>query len=622
MEEGAAPALPPPILASSPGLRAWRPAFLGPLLLLLVVVVYHAQLDAPLTSDARFLTVRNTDVVEATGIARVWTGDYFQGAITPEPYRSGYYRPVTNALFWLEYRWAGDSALFYNLMEMLLHGVNALLIALLVSSFWGDRRVGALAGLIFAVHPVHAFAAAEPAARADVLFATFYLLALLVFDRALARPRGDRPPVALLGTVGVLYLLSVLSKEMGITLPAALALLVALRHAQGKVQLKRLLWTLPAWALAAPYLIWRFVFLELEPSRMGYLEVHAPGSLLLAGLKTIPVHLSRIVVPLGPTYPELNPELLVFVSGWATDPLTYAALAVLGALVMGALLWRRQPQVAFCCAFFLVSLSPLLKVDNIGGTLDTDVILAQERWIYLPALAIVALLARGAFALAERARAMTGPRSTWVSFAALTGVAVLLSGAAAQHAGRHTDPYSLLKSLYLIPEHRLGRMQRANRLMLYANLVALPMGDGDDAEARARAAIELVPDSPLVAVSVSRVMAARDRWEEVRRLVGPWLSPSPEGMRAMHETNFRVYDDLNRVSHEIPILLARAEVHLGRPAVAARLLCEAMLRGGAESAAASVWSEIWQPMVAQAPPLPEAAEDGGGCARWTQGLEA
>ena len=600
----------------------WRTVWLAPALLLLVVVVYGGRLDAPLTSDARFLTVRNGHVLDPAGIARVWTGDYFEGAMTPDAYRSGYYRPVTNALFWLEYRWAGERAAFYNTLQVLLHGANAFLVALLVGALWGDRRVGVLAAVLFAVHPVNAFAAAEPAARADVLFATFYLLALLAFDRALLRPKGRAPPVGELVLVVLLYLLSLLSKEMGITLPGALALLVALRHAQGRVPLRRLLWVVPAGLAGLAYLTWRFVVLDLGTSSMGYLEVHSRWSLMLAALKTVPIHLSRLLVPLGADYPELNPELVSFVDGSASDPLVYGTLLVTTALVVGGLSWRRHPQLAFCCAFFLVSLSPLLRVDEIGGTLDTNVVLAQERWIYLPALAILALVSRGLILLAERARAAFGRPGLAASLAVVGSLVLALGWSATQHAGRHTDPYALLRRLYLIPEERLDRMQRANRLMLYANLVALPMGDEEDAEARARAALELVPDSPLVAASVSRVLAAKGEWDEVRRVAAPWLTPTPAGMAEMSRSNFRVYDDLNRAGPEIAFLLARAEAHLGRPVLAARLLCEGVLRGGMDPSAESIWGEIWEAQPAPAPPLPAAPEDLSGCARWTRDLEA
>jgi hypothetical protein len=555
------------------------------------LATYQHRLSAPLTSDARFLAYENAHVLAPDGIQRFWAEDYFAGAISAVPYRSGYYRPVVNSLFWMEYRWAGRRDFFYNLSEILLHGLNAFLVAVLVGAVTRDRPVGAVAGLLFVLHPVHAFVANEPAARADALFATFYLGALILFQRALERP-PERPPGMLLLVVAGLGLLSVLSKEMGITLPAVLCLLVLLAHIRDRLPLERMIWTAPAWAAAAGYLLWRFGVLDVGTTSMGYGEGQSWLGLMLATLKTIPIHLSRIILPLWPTYPELNPALVSYVSRPFTDPLTYATIAIVGALVVGALSWRRYPMVAFWVAFFLVTLSPLLKIDDIGGTLDTDVILAQERWVYLPSVAALALIGQGAIVLAGMIRANAPPRQRLVAVGAAAVMLVTLGYVSAQHAGRHEDPFALLRRLYLIPDERLGRMQHANRLMLYANLVAVPMRDLADAESRVREAAQLVPDSPLVALNFARVIAERGKWDEVLSILSPWLAPSSAQMDAHSRTNFRVYDDLNRTSPEIPLMLARAQGHLGQGEAALSLLCEAERRGVPADRLAATRQEI------------------------------
>ena len=618
-----APQFSGPVAASGPApFGEWPPwlrlaqgggrlPLLALLLLALATAAYQPRLPAPLTSDARFLAYRNARVLDPGGLGRVWTEDYFAGAMTPVPYRSGYYRPVTNSLFWLEYRWAGERDAAYNLLQVLLHALNAFLLALLVSALTRDRGVGALTGVLFVVHPAHAFAASEPAARADVLFVTFYLLGALAFERALARREGGAP-VFLLASVVLLYLLSVLSKEMGITLPAVLSALVLLHHYRDGVPLTRLAWTVPVWVAAGGYVLWRFVLLDLETASMGYTAVHGRAVLVLAALKTLPIHLSRLLLPLGPSYPELNPRLIATVSRPAADPLSYIAVGVVGALVAGALLWRRSPLLAFWCAFFLVSVSPLLDVDSIGGTLDTDVVLAQERWIYLPSVAVLAVLAQGAFRLLRSA----SPVRQRVLAGACVAVVGGLGISARVHAGRHDDPFAQLRSLYLLPEERLDRMQRANRLMLYANLVALPMGDAVEAEARARGANQLVPDSPLVALNFASVLAARGKWEEAADALRPWFAPTPERLRALHATNFRVYDDVNRVSADVAVLLARAEAHGGRPGAAASTLCEAARRGGERFRVEAAWSELWSMRGRAAPALPSTPPESGGCEGW------
>ena len=561
-------------LHAIPGARS---AALAATLVLASFVTYHGALRQPLDSDARFLTYQNAYTVAPDGLARIWTSDFFQGAITHGvPYLSGYYRPVTNAVFWLEYRLAGRRAWPYHATQLLLHALTAFLLSLLVRRLAGGWWPGALAALVFALHPVNAFAASQPAARADVLFATFYLLALLVFDAAVTAPRGARA-AGRIALTALLFLCAVLSKEMGITLPAALCLLVLYRHAQGAVPWRRMAWTIPVWLVGGAYLAWRFAFLHLSVSMptVGYGAAYSPPVLVAGALKSLLIHLARIVVPLGPSYPELNPTLVNYALSPWSDPLAYGAAAVAALLLVFAFSWRRHRALALWSGLFLVTFSPLVRVDNIAGTLALNVFLTQERWIYLPGAAAIAALSVGAVTLAGRVR---GRRRTLALAAAAGAVLLSLGYAASLHAGRHADPFAELRRLYRQPEERLSRFEQANKLLLYAEWVAMRMGDTAEAEARARRAVRLVSDSPIPEAALAGILARRGRWTEVRDILDPWLDPPLERLRALHATNPRVGDDLNRTGGLVPFLLARAHANSGDGPRAAALLCEAVRR--------------------------------------------
>jgi len=570
----------------SPGCwRAGERLWLAAGLVAVVLLTYQGALRVPLSSDARFLTYQNELVRAPDGLFHFWTRDVFEGAETHgTTYRSGYYRPVLNSFFWIEYRWAGTRDALYNLSEVVLHGLNAFLVLLLVTGLTRSRTAGLVAGALFAVHPVNAFAASEPAARGDLLFATFYLLALLVFQRALERE--GRLPWAHLAGVSGLYALSLLSKEMGVTLPATLVLLVVLAHARSGGPLSRITWTAPAWALLAVYLAWRFLILDLDPGRMGYADAHGRVALLVATLKTLPVHVVRLAAPLSPGYPELNPELVVVVGRGVGDPLLWLALALGASLCAAVWAWRGMPGPAFWAAFFVVTYSPLLRTENIAGTLDTSVILTQERWIYLPAVAFFAVVGMVVARVGERTR------RRWTVPVGVAALATLLAWESSVHAGKHEDPFARLRRLYAIPEVHLSRFELANRALLYAHWVALRAGDVQEAEERARTAVGLVPDSPITAHGLADILARRGRWPEVRALLQPWMAPTPEFLAATRASNFRVYDDWNRINPEVALLLGRAQGWLGELAEARRLLCEAGGRGVAPERVADAVREI------------------------------
>lgn len=573
-------------------------ALLLGILLLISLVLYQRMIPVPLSSDARFLTYQNEFVTDPGGLAKIWNADMFEGAQTYGlTYRSGYYRPVLNAQLWLEYRWAGSRDALYNLSEILLHGLVAFLVALLVGRVARDRGAGILAGLLFVAHPVHAFVATEPAARGDLLFVIFYLGALLVFDRSLVRSREGHLPWGSLAATAALYLASLLSKEMGVTLPAVLVALVFLRAAQGEASRRRVLWTLPAWGCLGAYLIWRFGVLGLYPSQMGYTAAHEKAELLLAALKAIPIHLSRILMPLEPGYPELNPWLINTVGTGLADPLVWVALAVVGALAACALfLWRRSPVLAFWSAFFLISFSPLIRIENIGGTLNTNVMLTQERWIYLPAVAVLGAVASAAIAWV-RSRGLETRRAPRMMLAAAGAMVIIgLAVMASEHAGKAEDPFARLRRLYSLPDELLSRFEQANRLLLYAHFVSVPRGELPDAARRAREALELVPDSPLSAMSAAEIFALQGRWQEVVDLLEPWISPDQAWLEERAATNQRVFDDWNRVNPQVMLLMGRALAHVGRSSEAVPYLCEARRR--------QVSQEVWSRAVREAPGLP------------------
>ncbi|HSG82594.1 MAG TPA: hypothetical protein VLC48_10110, partial [Gemmatimonadota bacterium] len=561
---------------------------------LLAIGIYSRTLGVPLSSDAQFLTYANEYNQSVAGLAEVWTSDYFAGSVTHGvPANSGYYRPIANTFFWFEYRLAGRSAFIYNLIEVMLHGVNGFLVFLVCLRLSRNRIAAVVAGLFFVLHPVHAFAAIEPAAGADVLFPLFYFAGMLSFDSALLS-KDIRRAGWKIGLTVVFYLLALLSKEMGVTLPGVLVLLAVYRHFTDNVSWRRVAWTIPVWLSFGAYLVLRFGIVGVETQLVGYRDVHPPIVLAVGAIKGILIHLARLIVPLGATYPELNPWLVNFVNAPFSDPVTYVALAVVLSLAVIALMYRWNAYVAFWSGFFLATYSPLMRVDSIAGSLGHNMLLTEERWIYLPSVAVAAVVG---YAIARLAAAVS---RRWpqpgAKYALAGGVLVVLAifgWTASLHANRHEDPHARLKQLYLFPEEELHRMQRANKLMLYAEWVATPMHDLEEAERRMRAAYAEVPDSPITAGALATTLARRGKWREVIEVLEPWLYVTYEFLEEKKQTNFRVADDYNRVSTMIPIVMARAYSHLGAGRIAAGLACEALMRDFDQQGIADALRENW-----------------------------
>ena len=142
------------------------------------------------------------------GLGRIWI----------EPGATQQFYPLVETVFWAEYKLWGDWSPPYHLVNILLHAVAAVLVALVL------RRLaipGAyLAAAIFALHPVHVESVAWITEMKNTLSAVFYLAAVLVYLRY-DQVRTRRLYLAALA----LFVLGLLSKTVIATLPGALLLI-------------------------------------------------------------------------------------------------------------------------------------------------------------------------------------------------------------------------------------------------------------------------------------------------------------------------------------------------------------------------------------------------------------
>ncbi|XP_063530696.1 protein O-mannosyl-transferase TMTC1-like [Cydia strobilella] len=120
------------------------------------------------------------------------------------------YRPLTTLTFRLNYLFSGLSPWYWHLTNACLHCVSCTLVARASATIARLRRpFAALAGLLFALHPVHSEAVAGVVGRADVLASIFFLSSILMYHGCSNRYRACWSVV--------LAALSMLAKETGLT---------------------------------------------------------------------------------------------------------------------------------------------------------------------------------------------------------------------------------------------------------------------------------------------------------------------------------------------------------------------------------------------------------------------
>ena len=313
------------------------------------------------------------------------------------------WHPLTWISHALDYAVWGLNPMGHHLSGILLHGINTFLVAILITNLleYAGRNIspvenegnlspvtaGAVAGLLFGLHPLHVESAAWASERKDVLYACFYLLSILAYLKY-AIPSGT-PRAAAPSAPGrkwyflslAFFLLSLLSKPMAVTLPLVLLILdiyplerITLRAASPssrsalseKIPFMLLSLASSAVTLAA----------QSSGGAVGTLESFPLHDRILTGIRALAFYLCKMLVPTGlaPIYPY--PEHI------SVSTLEYAgATAAIAGITSFCILMRKKQRVfPAAWGYYVATLLPVLGIVQVGRQA------AADRYTYLPSL--------------------------------------------------------------------------------------------------------------------------------------------------------------------------------------------------------------------------------------------
>ncbi len=125
------------------------------------------------------------------------------------------YRPLRELSYVLDYQITGLNPVGYHLFNILYHILSSYVVFLIASLLSKDRKVGLITALLFVAHPIQTESVTYISGRRDILTSLFYFIGFYSFLRF-----RESPSKRYLLLFFVSYFLSILSKEMGVTLPA------------------------------------------------------------------------------------------------------------------------------------------------------------------------------------------------------------------------------------------------------------------------------------------------------------------------------------------------------------------------------------------------------------------
>ncbi|MBI4309244.1 MAG: tetratricopeptide repeat protein, partial [Candidatus Omnitrophica bacterium] len=277
------------------------------------------------------------------------------------------YVPLTTLSFNLEYHLFGRSALIAHLINILLHAA----VVLLVLNF--ARRLGFtplesfIAGVIFAVHPIHVESVAWVTERKDVLGVLFYILCLDQYWTYLQGNLKRHYGLSLL-----FGFLSILTKAMAVSLPLVLLLLDWFYRRPWR----------NTWLDKLPFAILIFPVASITLFGLSPRPDFGPDSILI-GLWTFSWYLEKFFLPFG-LLPIYTPPLPAALS----NVIYMKALFVCALFSFAVFLCRKNRLFVFACLFWAATIFFFWRFDF------ADINIVADRFMYLPSLGLCLLLGK------------------------------------------------------------------------------------------------------------------------------------------------------------------------------------------------------------------------------------
>jgi hypothetical protein len=304
-------------------------------------------------------------------------------------YHASNWHPLTWLSHAVDYAIWGLNPLGHHLTSIIFHGLNTFLVVILITRLVSFGRndmpaqtclpagkvrnskpacrqarfeirnsllAGVVTGLLFGLHPLHVESVAWVSERKDVLYAFFYLLSILAYVRYVRAGQGKG--AVPYGVCMVLFVCSLLSKPMAVTLPVVLLILdvyplgrfTPLARKPGQGFLTGGYRTVEK----VPFFVLSIVSSILTVQAQGAggalksLQLHPLGERVLVSIRALLFYLFKMVWPndLAPLYPYPAGVSLF-------DDIQYLGVVVLviGITVFCFWQWRRQKVWAAVWAY-------------------------------------------------------------------------------------------------------------------------------------------------------------------------------------------------------------------------------------------------------------------------------
>lgn len=526
------------------------PGWLWALLLVAATILAYEQAwRAGFIWDDDVYVTANKLLTAPDGLSRIWFS-----LESPSQYF-----PLVYTTFRIEHALWGLTPAGYHWVNILLHAANALLLWQVLRRL---RCPGAwFAAALFALHPVHVESVAWITERKNVLMGFFFLLALL-FWTAFCEQRSRKKWRWYALALGC-YALALFSKTVACTLPAALLLILWLKHEP--ITWRRIGQVVPFVILGIAMGLVTIWWERYHQGTQGALfAIGLPERFLIASRATW-FYLGKLVWPahLSFSYPHWEIS--------ATQLVDYAWVVAIAALSVAIYFGRRWVgrSLEVGLIFFVATLSPMLGFIMLYTFRYSFV---ADHYQYLASIGPLALIAAGT----TTAFSFLGPGQRFLKPVICSAVLLVLGLRTWQQCGTYSDRETLWRAV--IAENP-GSWMAHNNL----GIALVQRGQIDEAFEHYHTALELNPGYGEAYYNLANALLRAQRVDDAIAQYKKALELEPR-ISAAHANLGAIYLRRGQLDEAIARSEKALELESGNATYHA-LLADALRRAGREEEA-------------------------------------
>jgi len=374
------------MIPKKPFVGRWKIVLLCVVVFIVAFAVYANTIGSDFIWDDEYLILNNSQIKSFSHLGNVFKTYVGYGSENINTF----YRPIQELSNMIDYFLWGLEPFGFHLTNVILHSLVAVMVFIFIFNITGNTPASFIAALFYAVHPVHTEAVAYIAGRADSLYSLFMLLSLVFFIRSVKpAPRGVKGNLGSYAASLIFFVLSFLSKEMGLIAPLLVFLYMFyfLRGTENDHLFKMYKWR---WV---PYLLIVMIYGALRATVLNFSDI-APVSAfvkipfiyrMLTFFRTLFVYFRLLIFP-----SDLHMERAISITRSI-----FNLEAVLALLMMGGIVWiayktyrSNKRMISFAIAWFFANLLPISNIVPINSFL-------AEHWIYMASIGPFMLLGLG-----------------------------------------------------------------------------------------------------------------------------------------------------------------------------------------------------------------------------------